>query len=89
MELSRAGFITRAASTNLAYLEPRLEIRNTRDQALFNLLIDAQTSGGLLIALAESSLDAFDEFFKEASSDDTWISVGHITEQSNALVRLV
>lgn len=89
MELSRAGFITRAASTNLAYLESRLEIRNTPNQALYNLLIDAQTSGGLLIALAESSLDTFDKVFKEASSDGAWISVGHVTEQSNALVRLV
>ena len=89
MELSRAGFITRAASTNLAHLEPRLEIRNTPDQALYNLLIDAQTSGGLLIALAESSLDAFDKSFKDADPDATWVSVGRVTEQSDAFIRLV
>ena len=89
LALSKTGFVTRAVSPNLAYLETRLEIRDKPEEALFNLLIDAQTSGGLLIALAPSALDAFARAFNGVDARDTWTEIGRVTEESKGLVRLV
>ena len=89
MELSKADFITRAASTNQSYLDSRLERADGIDPTLYNLLLDAQTSGGLLIALAESKLDVFAVAMKDADADATWSRVGRIIEKGDAAVRLI
>lgn len=88
LELSQKGFTTRAASTNLAYVEKSLETPNAPPQPLFNLLIDAQTSGGLLIALPESALDTFAKAYTDAGGQ-AWSSIGRVTEKSDALIRIV
>ena len=89
MELSKADFITRAASTNQSYLDSRLERADGIDPTLYNLLLDAQTSGGLLIALAESKLDVFSGAMSDAGVGGTWSRVGRITEKGDAAVRLI
>lgn len=86
LALSERGIVTRAASTNMAYLKNRMEIRTELSTGLLNLLVDAQTSGGLLIALPESALETFG---KEMETRETpWHRVGRVTEKSDVLIRL-
>ncbi len=89
MELAKAGFVTRAAATNRTWLEPMLDISNAPGDALVSLLIDAQTSGGLLIALPESSVTDFGEALAKGDSKTSWAAIGRVTEKSDARVRLV
>jgi len=56
-ELARAGFITRATKTNRAFVGDRLELRAGADPLALEYLFDAQTSGGLLIAIHPDHAD--------------------------------
>lgn len=56
MELAGQGVVTRAAKSNLEHLGPRFENRGA-DETLVRVLADAQTSGGLLIAVAADHAD--------------------------------
>lgn len=58
LELARAGVLTRAHKTTREYLGERLAIDPSVEPALSGLLLDAQTSGGLLLSLPESRVDA-------------------------------
>jgi len=51
LDLARAGTITRTSKTARQFLGPRLQIDDVED-ALVDLLADAQTSGGLLLSVA-------------------------------------
>jgi selenide,water dikinase len=90
IELSRAGFVTRAAATNLNYVESRLENRSKAEPALFDLLIDAQTSGGLLIAMPESGVERYVAEMERAGAADGWTRIGSVLARSGQIgVRLV
>lgn len=52
------GALTGGAARNLAYLEPLVDWGRTTD-AMRAVLLDPQTSGGLLVALSESAADAY------------------------------
>jgi len=56
-ELAEAGFITRATKTNREFVGDRLEIRAGADPLALEFLFDAQTSGGLLIAVHPDRAD--------------------------------
>ena len=56
MELAGLGVVTRAAKSNLEHLGARFENRGA-DETLVRVLADAQTSGGLLIAVAANHAD--------------------------------
>lgn len=56
LKLAGDGIVTRAHKSNLEYLGERLKV-NAVDQTLVNVLADAQTSGGLLISVAEDRAD--------------------------------
>lgn len=86
-ELSRAGFITRAVESNRSYLETRLEVASEIAPWLLSLLIDAQTSGGLLIALPESALDTFATEMKK--SNQPWSRIGRVAPAGSCSVRLL
>lgn len=53
-ELAQMGMIPAGAYRNMDYVRPHLEIRDTAEECLVDLISDPQTSGGLLIALPES-----------------------------------
>ena len=89
IELSERGFVTRAASTNQSYLEDILSVGNEIRAALFSLLVDAQTSGGLLIAMAESSLGSFAAAMEEAGAKDDWTEIGRVDAKSDVAIRLL
>jgi selenide,water dikinase len=57
LELARGGTVTRAAASNLEYLGDRFAAKGA-DETLVKVLADAQTSGGLLLAIAADRADA-------------------------------
>jgi selenide,water dikinase len=57
-DLVRAGVMTGSCSRGRAWLATRVQIDERVDQALANLFFDAETSGGLLLALPEDEADA-------------------------------
>ncbi len=60
LELARRGMLTRAWQSTLRYLGPQLDARGV-DETLLRVLADAQTSGGLLIAVASEQAEALVE----------------------------
>ena len=56
LELAAKGILTRAHKSNLEFLGDRFEAKNV-DETLVGVLADAQTSGGLLIAVAPDRAD--------------------------------
>lgn len=57
LELAAAGVVTRAAKSNLEHLGSRFQNHGV-DDTLVKVLADAQTSGGLLMAVAANRVDA-------------------------------
>lgn len=57
LDLARAGVLTRAWKSTLASIGERFSADNV-EEALTGVLSDAQTSGGLLIAVAENAADS-------------------------------
>jgi len=57
LELARDGTVTRAAASNLEHLGDRFSAKSV-DETLVKVLADAQTSGGLLLAVARDRADA-------------------------------
>ncbi len=60
-ELARAGFRTRASHTNRHFAHSWAQISSKLEPTLVELLFDAQTSGGLLVALAAEQAPRFVE----------------------------
>ncbi len=82
LDLYNAGFITRAYVTNRDYLEDRVEVANSLDPSLLKLLFDAQTSGGLLISMSESSVDKFAQEMAASGQGDNWKTIGRVEDKS-------
>jgi len=57
LEVARGGTVTRAAASNLEFLGERCTSKGV-DETLVKILADAQTSGGLLLAVAPDRADA-------------------------------
>lgn len=64
LALARKKMLTRAAGTNLEYLGDRFTVHNV-DEMLVKVLADAQTSGGLLLSVAEDRADRLVAVLKE------------------------
>lgn len=57
LELVRGGVFSGGCSRGKAYLGPRVQVAEAVDEALGNLVFDAETSGGLLLALPEADAE--------------------------------
>jgi selenide,water dikinase len=64
-ELVERKFFTRASRTNRAFVEPGLRIEGRPDRIRMEIFYDAQTSGGLLIAVAEENLSELEARLRE------------------------
>lgn len=53
-DMASMGLIPAGAYRNMDYVRPHLEIRDTAEECLVDLIADPQTSGGLLIALPDT-----------------------------------
>lgn len=87
LEFARQGIVTRAHKTARAYLGDRLAIDAAVEPALANVLLDAQTSGGLLLSVPESSLDRLLSELKSRKSLECSV-VGKVTSPRNHRVAL-
>ncbi len=87
-ELAKDGIVPGGTKRNLAYVEPHVSFGNsfTADQKL--LCADAQTSGGLLIALSESEAKKFLSLFNENSPFEACY-IGQIIEMDDSPAILV
>jgi selenide,water dikinase len=82
------GCMSGGSKRNKAAAEEYLQTDGV-DELLVDLVVDAQTSGGLLIAIAADKADALVEDIRGTGDPDTAI-VGRVTEQAgHNLVRLV
>lgn len=57
IEMAREGVLTRVHRSTEAHLGTHLRVASTVENALKGVLLDAQTSGGLLLAVPESDVD--------------------------------
>ena len=58
LEYARLGFIPSGSHANRLYCAPYTECAQQLDEALESLLFDAQTSGGLVLAVSSDQVDA-------------------------------
>lgn len=89
LELSAAGFVTSAAKANLSYLESRMQTASDIPAPLLSLLLDAQTSGGLLITLAEERFEEFAAEMEKPGAGGSWKRIGRVLEKGKAGVVVV
>ncbi len=87
-ELVRQGFYTRASKTNESYVAAGLRLEGTPDPVRLAIFYDAQTSGGLLIAVPAERAEALVEDARRRGATHTCI-IGEVVEHSNDAVWLV
>lgn len=86
MRWAREGIVTRTHRDNLSYLGDRFAAEGV-DETLVKVLADAQTSGGLLIAVAPDHADRLVEALKRRKTRAAAI-VGRVAERSARTVLL-
>lgn len=84
-DLSRDGHHSRATHSNREFVEPEMRIRGDPDPALAAFLFDAQTSGGLLIAVPE---DRADELLRRAGDAglEAATCIGRVEQAGDATI---
>lgn len=82
IELAKKGNKTRASHTNRAFLEPTMRVEPGADALLSELAFDAQTSGGLLISVAENRVSELIDRAKSAGAVSTCV-VGHVEQRQD------
>ena len=86
LALARKKMLTRAAGTNLEYLGDRFTVHNV-DEMLVKVLADAQTSGGLLLSVAEDRADRLVAALKEQQTRAAAI-VGYVVAKTDQAIVL-
>lgn len=87
LELAREGILTRAHKGTLAHLGDQLSTKDV-DPVLVNLLCDAQTSGGLLIAVAADHADALLNALRAGKTPCAAI-IGEVVSSEASAIRLI
>jgi selenide,water dikinase len=86
-EWARAGLVPGGTRDNLAHAAPHVEWDGTIPQVERLILCDAQTSGGLLIALPEERAgDLLAELRGSGGTDAAWI--GRVTGSGEGRLRV-
>ncbi len=86
LTLAGQGILTRAHRSNLDYLADRLSVAET-DGTLVKVLADAQTSGGLLLAVSPDKTDRLVEALKRVEARTSAI-IGRVGPRSEQTVVL-
>lgn len=87
LEFARQGFVTRAHQATLTHLGSKLDPGRT-DSTLLNVLADAQTSGGLLIAVAADRADSLVAALQQEETSCAAV-IGQVTDSDPRSVRLI
>ena len=86
-ELAARGNKTRASASNRSFAEPNLRIETSADTAFAEFAFDAQTSGGMLISVAEEKSAELIDRASSAGATAACI-VGYVEEKSDVAVVL-
>jgi selenide, water dikinase len=87
VELTEAGFVSGGTRNNMAYLDSRVEaVEAGIPEATWTLLHDAQTSGGLLMAVPAASLSAVRDGL--AAAGVTAAEIGAVVDGPSGSVRV-
>ena len=86
--LAEKGYLTGGCKRNREYLQDKITIDKSIREGLVETALDPQTSGGLLIALAEKHAPNLVEELK-ANGVKTATTIGYTTSLQKAWVRLV
>ncbi len=77
-EMAQMGFVPAGAYRNRSFAEPSLAMADTVSRAMADILFDPQTSGGLLISVAEKDAEAL---YRELCGAMDGVSrAGYVTE---------
>lgn len=87
LEFARAGILTRAHRATQEYLGDRLRIDAELDHALAGVLLDAQTSGGLLLSVAADKADELIAALNSAGASCA-ARIGHVEAAQTARIAL-
>ncbi len=86
-ELAVSGSIPGGTRNNLAFVKNRVEYDDRLTEVTKLILCDAQTSGGLLIAMPENDAYEYVAAFNEKYGIEAAV-IGRITEKSNGSIRV-
>jgi len=84
LKYAKAGTLTGGADANREYLEDKVKINAALSKPQMDVLYDAQTSGGLLIALPDSAVDAF--LTDTQSAGLTVSEIGRVTKKAEVSI---
>jgi selenide,water dikinase len=87
-ELVHRKYFTRASKTNREYVEPGLRIEGKPDPTHLHVFYDAQTSGGLVIAIEPDRAEALVAKLREKGATAAAI-IGEIRERTDPVAALV
>ena len=87
MRLQAKGYVTGGLTTNRSYVDDVLSVESSLDPNLVDLLLDPQTSGGLLIAVAEEKESRFRQALTERKAAAA--RIGRVVGQGAATINLV
>ena len=85
-DYAKAGILSGAAERNRSFAESILDAGDAPEEAL-SVICDAQTSGGLLVALAPPDAAAFVEQLHAAAVSDAAV-IGRVVEKSQGKIRI-
>lgn len=86
LRLAADGFVTRAYRTNWEHLRDQVKVESV-DETLVKVLVDAQTSGGLLISVTEPRSVKLMEALSHHSLVLAKV-IGRVTHRGNAMIQL-
>ncbi len=87
VEYSRQGFFSGGLKNNAQFLEGCLEFDEGVPEEIRSLLVDPQTSGGLLLVLSEKDALALVEKLREHSVPAS--QIGKVLERTSPLIRVI
>jgi len=86
-QLARDGVIPGGTKRNLEYIRPHLRVNDTLDEIHLTLMADAQTSGGLLIALPPKNAKRFLSQFNQRSKIQAF-EIGQIVPKQEKTIEI-
>lgn len=87
MRLANEGYITRAYRTNWEHLREHVQVDGV-DETLVKVLVDAQTSGGLLMAVGEERAEKL-VTYPASSPSHAFALVGRVVTKDHYTIRLM
>ncbi len=86
-ELAQQHIFPGGSADNLKTYKPNVDYQVEMTFEDEMMLYDAQTSGGLLIALAEENVSTFEA--KMHAAEANWWQIGHVREKGESLLRFI